>query len=89
VGSNEWPEPADNVDPKTILKDAHAAKAEKDSKKWRYSKQLDRIIKGLDTYAKVVDVAINQNPEITSLVWGAIRFLLQVSRLLRRLMWSC
>ncbi|CCX33292.1 Similar to ankyrin repeat-containing protein [Grosmannia clavigera kw1407]; acc. no. EFX01602 [Pyronema omphalodes CBS 100304] len=40
--------------------------------------KFHRIIKGLDTYARIVDVAIQDSPEITALVWAGARFLLQI-----------
>jgi hypothetical protein len=73
----------------TVFKEAEDAKNDRNAKKWRYTKdngevvvvreKLDRIVKALDTYAKIVDVAIQHNPEITALVWAGARFLLQVS----------
>lgn len=42
------------------------------------SEQIERIAKGLDVFAKVGDTVIQHSPEVTSLVWGAVRFIIQV-----------
>jgi hypothetical protein len=50
-------------------------------KRQRYQrKRFHKIVKGLDTYARIVDVAIQHNPDITALVWAGARFLLQVRK---------
>ena len=66
-------------------KDAH--KAAKD-RRWVYRRKqgndivvmerVGRILRGMENYAKVGDILIQSNPEITALVWGAARFILQV-----------
>ncbi|RPA80796.1 hypothetical protein BJ508DRAFT_362250 [Ascobolus immersus RN42] len=40
--------------------------------------KLDKLLRGFNAYAKVVDVAIGHQPEIVALVWGSVRFLLQI-----------
>ncbi len=40
---------------------------------------LSRLTKTINKYAKVVDVFIQQQPDITAIVWGTVRFLIQVS----------
>lgn len=56
-------------------------------KKWRYTwrgkevivaERLEKIIRTVGKYTGVVDVAIQHSPEITSLAWASVRFLLQV-----------
>jgi hypothetical protein len=69
----------------SAAKGAH--KAAKD-RRWVYrSKQgndivvmerVGRILRGMENYAKIGDILIQSNPEITALVWGAARFILQV-----------
>ncbi len=40
---------------------------------------FNRLTKTINKYAKVVDVFIQQQPDITAVVWGTVRFLIQVS----------
>lgn len=56
--------------------------------KWRYTnrhgKEVDvverigKFLRSLDQCAKIVDIGIQHNPEITSLVWAGLRFILMV-----------
>ena len=39
---------------------------------------LGKILKTVDKYSKVVDTMIQHNPEVASLVWGAVRAIMQV-----------
>ena len=41
--------------------------------------RMGRILKYLEDYAKIVDVAVQHSPEITALVWAGARFLLMVN----------
>ncbi|KAF8473824.1 hypothetical protein BDZ91DRAFT_339378 [Kalaharituber pfeilii] len=41
--------------------------------------RLGRILKGVQYYAGIVDVAIQHSPETTALIWAGVRFILQVS----------
>ena len=60
-----------------------------DDKKWyytdRHGRQVDigermrRIVMSMEKCAKIVDVAIQHHPEISSLVWAGARFILMVS----------
>ena len=43
--------------------------------------RMTKILKSLDKYLTIVDVAIQHHPDITSLIWAGLRFILQVSRL--------
>jgi len=73
----------------SALKEAEEARDDRDKQKWTYKNsagelvflrdRFDRIVEGIDKYAKAVDIAVNHSPEITSLVWASARFLLQVS----------
>lgn len=47
-------------------------------KQLSHRKKYHKIVKGLDTYAGIVDVAIQHSPAITALVWAGARFLLQI-----------
>ena len=41
---------------------------------------FNKVFKIVDKYAKVIDVFIQQQPDITAVVWGSVRFLIQVLR---------
>jgi hypothetical protein len=72
----------------SVLDAASKAKAERDENKWRYTKsngeviilreRFDKIIEGFTKYADCISIAIQHQPEVTSLVWAAARFLIQV-----------
>lgn len=47
--------------------------------------KLDKLIKILNEYAKIVDVAIGHQPEVVSLVWGGIRLLMKVNCMFQHL----
>jgi hypothetical protein len=49
------------------------------AKKWNLQKSFERILSSLDRYATAIDVLIQQHPDTTALVWGAIRMLITVS----------
>jgi len=69
----------------SAAEDAH--KAAKD-RRWVYRRKqgsdivvmerLGRILRGMENYAKIGDVLMLSSPEITALVWGAARSILQV-----------
>jgi len=69
----------------SAAKDAH--KAAKD-RRWVYRRKqesdivvmerIGRILRGMENYAKIGDILIQSSPEITALVWGVARFILQV-----------
>lgn len=40
--------------------------------------RINSILKKVDKYAKIGDIAIQHNPEVAALVWAAVRFFLQV-----------
>ena len=62
-----------------------------EDKKWyytdRHGRQVDvgermrRILKSVESCAKIMDVAIQHHPEISSLVWAGARFILMVSQI--------
>jgi hypothetical protein len=41
--------------------------------------QMGRALRAANTYAPVIDVMIQQQPFVANLVWGSIRFIIQVS----------
>jgi len=83
----------------SVLKDAKDAGDDRNSKKWRYTKdggevvvvrdKFDRIVKGLDRYASTVDVVVSKQPDIVTVCWGSARFLLQVCIFPRVFAWQC
>jgi hypothetical protein len=72
----------------SVLDAASKTLAERDENKWRYTKlngevvilreRFDKIIEGFTKYADCISIAIQHQPEVTSLVWAAARFLIQV-----------
>jgi hypothetical protein len=72
----------------SVLDEANKARAERDESKWRYTKKngevvvlrdrFDKIIEGFTKYANCISITIQHQPEVTSLVWAAARFLIQV-----------
>ena len=59
-----------------------------EQKKWYYTdrhgkkvnvgERMRRILKSVEDCAKIVDIAIQHNPDISSLVWAGARFILMV-----------
>lgn len=45
------------------------------------SERIAQILKGMEDYAKIVDVAIQHHPEVTALIWAGVRSILMVSHL--------
>jgi hypothetical protein len=72
----------------SVLDAASKARTERDENKWRYTKsngeviilreRFDKIIEGFTKYADSISIAIQHQPEVTSLVWAGARFLVQV-----------
>jgi hypothetical protein len=72
----------------SVLDAASKARTERDENKWRYTKsngeviilreRFDKIIEGFTKYADSISIAIQHQPEVTSLVWAGARFLIQV-----------
>lgn len=48
------------------------------NRQWIRTDRIHRILNSLQSFAKVGDICIQHSPEVTSLVWGSVRFLLQV-----------
>ncbi|RPA83999.1 hypothetical protein BJ508DRAFT_413030 [Ascobolus immersus RN42] len=44
----------------------------------RVMERVDKMIKVCNEYAKVVDIAVGHQPEVFALVWGGLRFMMQV-----------
>jgi hypothetical protein len=78
----EWKSISDSADGapshNTVMEQVTLAQ---NKKQLRHRKKYQKIVKGLDKYAGIVDVAIQHSPEITALVWAGARFLLQACEL--------
>ncbi|KAM0244898.1 hypothetical protein ACHAP5_005804 [Fusarium lateritium] len=61
-----------------VIKAAQKAYSDSMGKKGKAKKTFDKIVSWLHLHAQVIDVCIQQEPKTTALVWGSIRFLLQV-----------
>jgi len=46
-----------------------------------YTSKLSRLIDRFERFFKVVDTFVSSNPTISALVWGGIRFIIQVREL--------
>lgn len=67
------------------LKEIHKVR---EQDKWSYidrhgnrvqvAERIGKILKSIEHYAKIVDVAIQHSPEITALVWAGVRSILMV-----------
>ncbi|KAF8421773.1 hypothetical protein EV426DRAFT_188014 [Tirmania nivea] len=78
---------AENI--QSLLAKLEAAQLENKDRQWRYKdrqgnevawvERLGKILKSVDKYAKIVDVAIQHHPDVTSLVWAGARTILQVT----------
>ena len=72
------------VSPEALLEAINQLqKHAKQRQKQRISQSLSKIgtvVKSLEQYFKAVDVIIQSHPEYAALVWGAMRFVLQVCR---------
>ena len=63
---------------KTLPDSAMQAKEASDASRSTFRKGAERFVAVFHKYAICVDVMIQQSPEITSVVWGSIRFLMGV-----------
>ena len=71
-----------------VVVEALVAVQEDDKKKrWSYTwrgkevvvvERLGKILKSMEKYTKVVDTAIQSNPQVSALVWAGIRVIMQV-----------
>jgi len=96
-----FPEPEPNKDVlasiHVTIEEIKSAQEVLEKKKWYYTdrngKQVDvgermrRILRSVEDCAKIVDVAIQHHPEISSLVWAGARFILMVGHNSRDFSW--
>ena len=56
-------------------------------KRWSYTwrgkkvivvERLGKILKSVEKYSKVVDIAVQSNPQVTALVWAAVWAIMRV-----------
>lgn len=69
-----------------LIQATEEKKLEIEAKRWVYQNSrgesvsyADKFLTVLNKYAKIVDIAIQHDPHVVSLVWAGFRFLLQVS----------
>jgi len=72
----------------SLIKEIKSAQKALEAKEWyytnRYGRQVDagehmqKILRSIELCAKLVDIAIQHNAEISSLVWDGARFILLV-----------
>jgi hypothetical protein len=61
-----------------LLKEVVAIKINRDKRRSATQTKLEHALTAINQHAQVIDVLIQQQPDITALVWGAIRFLIGV-----------
>ena len=75
--------------PDAVMDAAIQARDKAESSRWRcelngrvivVADQMERVLRKVDKYAKIVDIVIQHSPEVTALVWGGVRFLLMVGQ---------
>jgi hypothetical protein len=62
-----------------LTKEVQEAQRECYEKRHPFFVQIGRALQVANTYAPVIDVMIQQQPFVVNLVWGSIRFIIQVS----------
>ncbi|KAF8542357.1 hypothetical protein BDD12DRAFT_802957 [Trichophaea hybrida] len=66
-------------DARQQMKEKQWTCTDKDGKEVIVRERIEKILKGLEKYAYIVDVGIQHDPVISSLVWAASRFILLVA----------
>jgi hypothetical protein len=70
-----------------VMEEAHKLQENMKDKQWSYEwrgrevlvfDKVATVVRYLEKYAKIGDIFIQHQPEVTSLIWGSFRFLLQV-----------
>ena len=62
-----------------LTQEVHEAHRQCYEKRHPFFVQVGRALQAANTYAPVIDVMIQQQPFVVNLVWGSIRFIIQVS----------
>ncbi|RPB17923.1 hypothetical protein L211DRAFT_854662 [Terfezia boudieri ATCC MYA-4762] len=75
----------ENID--AVVKALNAVQEDDKKKRWSYTwrgkeivvvERLGKILKNVGQYTKVVDTAIQSNPQVSALVWAGVRAIMQV-----------
>ena len=61
-----------------VVKELNAAQGDNNRKRRSYTRQLGKILKSVEKYTKVVDTAIQSNPQVSALVWAGILAIMRV-----------
>jgi hypothetical protein len=61
-----------------LRKAAIDAKEKCDASRGAFQRKLEKFIDWIQPYTPVADVLIQQQPNVTTIVWGGLRFLLGV-----------
>ncbi|PVF92064.1 hypothetical protein CPB86DRAFT_878135 [Serendipita vermifera] len=65
----------------SVLEEANKARAERDEDKWRYTKKNGEVVilrERFAKYASSINIVIQHQPDVTGIVWGAARMLIQI-----------
>ncbi|KAF8436100.1 hypothetical protein BGX38DRAFT_1262515, partial [Terfezia claveryi] len=71
-----------------VVKALNAVLEDDRKKRWSYTwrgkevvvvERLGKILKNVEQYTKVVDIAIQSNPQVSALVWAGVRGIMQVA----------
>jgi len=62
-----------------LLHGVESAQKITESKRYRFTATVQKIVQTVNGYAVVADIMIQHNPENTALVWGAFRFILMAA----------
>lgn len=62
-----------------LIQEAQGAHQQCYEKRHPFLVQVGRALRAANTYAPMIDVMIQQQPFVVNLVWGSIRFIIQVS----------
>jgi hypothetical protein len=63
----------------SLIQEVQEAHGQCYEKRQPFFVQMGRALRAANTYAPVIDVMIQQQPFVVNLVWGSIRFIIQVS----------
>lgn len=70
-----------------VIKALHTLQEDDKKKKWSYTwrgkkviivEQVGKIFKSIDKYSKIVDTAVQSNPQISALVWAGVLAIMRV-----------
>ena len=79
-------QPGENI--RVVVQKLTTLQEENIEKQWSYTRRgkevrvmerLGKVLKIVDNYSKVVDIAIQSNPQVTALIWSSVRAIIQVA----------